>query len=100
MMTLQPRHSLLRGGLFVLWGGWGERKRERAVYDAAPSIFSIIAIFIGIPSGSLCGEERKRHVSSKRQKKRWEKNICGWTGLRFYHALTVLKQRQMEGNGC
>ena len=25
--------SLLRRSLFVLWGGWGERKRERAVCD-------------------------------------------------------------------
>ena len=25
--------SLLRTGLFVLWGGWGERKRERAGHD-------------------------------------------------------------------
>ena len=59
------KFSLLRGGLFVLWGGWGERKRERAnhVFSLFPScparflFFSIIAIFIGIPSGSLCGGE-------------------------------------------
>ena len=25
--------SLLRRGFFVLWGGWGERKRERAGHD-------------------------------------------------------------------
>ena len=69
--------SLLRRGLFVLWGGWGERKRERAGHDrkgkkrrevpafslfpSSPArflIFPIIAIFIGIPSGSLCGGER------------------------------------------
>ena len=25
--------SLLHRGLFVLWGGWGERKRERAGHD-------------------------------------------------------------------
>ena len=62
---------------FVLWGGWGERKRERAGHDmkgkkrrevpafslfpSSPArflIFPIIAIFIGIPSGSLCGGER------------------------------------------
>ena len=36
----------------MLWGGWGERKRERAL-----SIFSIIDILMGIPSGSLCGGE-------------------------------------------
>ena len=24
---------LLRRGLFVMWGGWGERKRERAGHD-------------------------------------------------------------------
>ena len=35
----------------MLWGGWGERKRESAGHDAlrALSIFSIIAISIGIP---------------------------------------------------
>ena len=61
----------------MLWGGWGERKRERAGHDmkgkkrrevpafslfpSSPArflIFPIIAIFIGIPSGSLCGGER------------------------------------------
>ena len=65
--------SLHRRGLFVSWGGWGERKRERARHDGkgkerreAPAfslfpfsrahflIFPIIAILIGIPSGSLC----------------------------------------------
>ena len=72
--------SLLRRGLSVLWGGWGERKRERKGHDGkgkerretsgsrlfplpvvprALSIFcSIIAIFIRIPSGSFCGGER------------------------------------------
>ena len=61
----------------MLRGGCGERKRERAGHDGkgkerreAPAfslfpssparflIFSIIAIFIGIPSGSLCGGKR------------------------------------------
>ena len=49
----------------MLWGGWGERKRERAGHDFSllPSsharfiFFSIIAIFAGIPSGSLRGGE-------------------------------------------
>ena len=61
----------------MVLGGWGERKRERAGNDGkgeerresfsrlfpvpiiprALSIFSIIAIFIGIPSGSHCGGE-------------------------------------------
>ena len=73
--------SLLRRGLFVLWGGWGERKRERAGQDGkgeerreAPAvalfpssparfpIFSIIDILMGIPSGSLCGGERECSV--------------------------------------
>ena len=52
--------SLPRRGLFVLWGGWGERKRERAGLPIVPralSIFSIIDILMGIPSGSLCGGE-------------------------------------------
>ena len=61
----------------MLWGGWGERKRERAGHDGkgeerreapavslfpsspALSIFSIIDILMGIPSGSLCGGERR-----------------------------------------
>ena len=51
----------------MLWGGWGERKRERAGHDGkgevpivpcALSIFSIIDILMGIPTGSLCGGER------------------------------------------
>ena len=61
--------------LFVLWGGWGERKgsaqgtmgggrREKRLPSFPSShrsprtfYFSIIAIFIGIPSGILCGGE-------------------------------------------
>ena len=59
--------SLLRRGLFVLWRGWWERKREHAghtgkgevpIVPRALSIFSIIDILMGIPSGSLCGGER------------------------------------------
>ena len=62
----------------MLWGGWGEREIERAGHDgkgeertedfrlfplpiasrALSIFFSIIAIFIEIPSGSLCGGER------------------------------------------
>jgi len=69
--------SLLRRGLFVLWGGWGERKRERAGHDgkrherreaSAPAFFLFpslparflffrLLLFIGIPSESLCGGE-------------------------------------------
>ena len=68
--------SLYCGEAFVLWGGWGERKRERAGHDGkgeerreAPAVslfpssparflfLSIIDILIGIPSGSLCGGE-------------------------------------------
>ena len=69
---------LLRRVLLVLWGNWGEKqKRKRAWHDgkgkeraeASPPFlsshrpprafyFSIIAIFIGIPSGSLCRGER------------------------------------------
>ena len=41
----------------MLWGGWGERKKERA----GLSIFSIIDILMGIPSGSLCGGEKCSH---------------------------------------
>ena len=62
----------------MLWGGWGERKRERAGHDGkgeerreAPAVslfpsfparflfLSIIDILMGIPSGSLCGGERR-----------------------------------------
>jgi len=76
-MIFHSDGSLLRRGFFVLLGGWGESKRERTGNDGkgeerreaisrlfllpivprALSIFSIIAIFIGIPSGSLCGGE-------------------------------------------
>ena len=58
--------SLYCGEAFVLWGGWGERKRERAgnavsLFPSFPARFlflSIIDILMGIPSGSLCGGER------------------------------------------
>ena len=53
--------SLYCGEAFVLWGGWGERKRERApavsLFPSFPARFlflSIIDILMGIPSGSLC----------------------------------------------
>ena len=58
--TAYYQTSLFQRGLFVLWGGWGERKRERAGLPIVPralSIFSIIDILMGIPSGSLCGGE-------------------------------------------
>ena len=73
--------SLLRRGLFVLWGGFcvvgrlgrkkkrargtrwegGREKRSRFPLPIVPralSTFSIIDILMGIPSGSLCGGER------------------------------------------
>ena len=31
--------SLCYGQAFVLWGGWGERKRERAGHDRPPRAF-------------------------------------------------------------
>ena len=40
----------------MLWGGWGERKRERARF----LFLSIIDILMRIPSGSLCGGESER----------------------------------------
>ena len=49
--------SLYCGEAFVLWGGWGERKRERAGPPARFLFLSIIDILMGIPSGSLCGGE-------------------------------------------
>ena len=51
--------SLFYGEAFVLWGGWGESKRERAGHDGLGIFFSIIDILMGIPSGSLCGGERQ-----------------------------------------
>ena len=49
----------------MLWGGWGERKRERAENDGKggnrpPRAFYFFDYFnlMGIPSGSLCGGER------------------------------------------
>ena len=43
----------------MLWGGWGEKKEStwETVVPRALSIFSIIAIFVGIPSRSLCTGE-------------------------------------------
>ena len=52
----------------MLWVGWGERKRARAhqreerlfplpIVPRALSIFSIIAIFIGIPSAARASVE-------------------------------------------
>ena len=73
--------SLLRRGLSVLWGGWGERKRERKGHDGkgkerretsgsrlfplpvVPYALSIVffdyCYFIWIASGSFCGGERR-----------------------------------------
>ena len=93
------KFSLLRTGLFVLWGGWGGRKRERAnhvfsLFPSSPALFlffSIIAIFIGIPSGSLCGGESHK-IESKafwstplaRQgtQRQFSENICSEDNLR------------------
>ena len=52
--------SPLKRPLYVVGGGVGRKKTSvlRAFY------FSIIAIFIGIPSGSLCGEERFRRTTA------------------------------------
>ena len=93
------KFSLLRTGLFVLWGGWGERKRERAGHDFSlfPScparflFFSIIAIFVGMPSGGLCGGESHK-IASKvfwstpltRQgtHRQFSENICSKDNLR------------------
>ena len=62
------RNSLLCRGLFVLWGGWEERKRTCAGKPRALSIFSIIAIFIGIPSGISSAKERDQ------ERNRWGKH--------------------------
>ena len=93
--TVYHHPSFLRRGLFVLWGGWGERKRERAGHDRkgkerrdsrlvpfpifprALSIFPIIANFIGIPSRSLS----ERATTPLRP--------CGWLGT--FSALVIWK---------
>ena len=44
MTSVRQVHSLLIRGLFVLWGGWGERKRERELCGGEshlPAIFSL-----------------------------------------------------------
>ena len=41
----------------MLWGGWGERKRERAGRPPRAFYFFDYFILMGIPSGSLCGGE-------------------------------------------
>ena len=83
---ISDNDSLLRRGLFVMWGSWGEKKKsesgaqwegEREKRDsrlfpfshrpprASFFFFSIIAIFIGIPSGSLCGGESDDEIIEK-----------------------------------
>ena len=76
--------SQLRRGLVVLWGGWGERKREHAfsLFPSSPArflFFSIIAIFIEIPSGSLCRGESEGRV--------W---LLSQSSLLFHRQLTYL----------
>ena len=54
----------LRRGLFVLWGGWGERKREHAGHDVAlfassPARFLFFRLLIfwwGYPAGASAKE--------------------------------------------
>ena len=77
----------------MLWGGWGERKRERAGHDGkgeerreAPAVslfpsflarflfLSIIDILMGIPSGSLCGGESV--VVVQRRQRNAQKVCC------------------------
>ena len=85
-LRISDNDSLLRRGLFVMWGSWGEKKRARAghngkekerretpafsLFPSSPArflffFFSIIAIFIGIPSGSLCGGESDNEIIEK-----------------------------------
>ena len=100
--------SLLRRGLFVSQGGWVKKKgsargtpRANLFPRLSRSVgtgrrepwergwprafyFSIIAVFIGIPSGSLCGGERHIAVSSREQDKAnpeiWLATRVGITG--------------------
>ena len=87
---ISDNDSLLCRGLFVMWESWGEKikkKRERESglrwegereergsrlfpFLIVPRallffFFSIIAIFIGIPSGGLCGEEIDNEIIEK-----------------------------------
>ena len=89
--------SRLRRGLFVSQGGWVKKKKEARSAHRAPTsfpgslsyrlsrsirtgrrepwgrgwarafYFSIIAVFIGIPSGSLCRGESHMAVSAREQ---------------------------------
>ena len=90
--------SLLRRGLFVWQGGWVKKMEARGARRAPTSFpgslfyplsrsvgtgrrepwergwprafyFSSIAVFIGIPSGSLCGGESHMAVSAREQDK-------------------------------
>ena len=77
---IHPGNSLLRRGLFVLWGGWGERKRERtfSLFPSSTARFQFFdyCYFKGIPSGSLCGGEgpgnRASPVNRARMKRLWD----------------------------
>ena len=42
----------------------------------------------------------KRGRGQGRQKKRWEDNIRGWTGLEFAKSQKAVKQRKMQEPGC
>ena len=103
------KFSLLRRGLFVLWGGLEERKGERAGHVFSSSYrlsrafyFFDHAIFIGIPSGSPGGGESQK-IESKafwstpltRQgtQRQFSENICSENNLRsrIFGAFAVLK---------
>ena len=108
-------------GIFVLWGGWGERKRKRAgnhgkgkekrEFPPFPSshrprrsfYFSIIAILIGIPSGSLCGGESWWSLKGLFQLSSLWMISCGVTiqmePIRWYfHIVTFVFQRFKQRN--
>ena len=66
--------SFLSRGLFVLWGGWGEIKRERArgtMVRIAPRTLSISlsisAIFVGIPRGEPLRRREQLHTKRNKQ---------------------------------
>ena len=58
LMTLSPpQRPLCVVGRLLCCGEAGEKEKE-SIVPRALSIFSIIDILMGIPSGSLCGGER------------------------------------------
>ena len=71
--SIRELNSLLRRGLFVLWGGFcvvgrlGRKKKRARGARSSPARF-LFFFLMGIPSGSLCGGERE--LKQQRRKER------------------------------